>query len=56
MKKTDEQSLCLPEILNDSEKIQNYMKDLSETENALQSSMNRWEDLVEIIDKIEKGE
>ncbi len=55
-KKTDEQSLCLPEILNDSEKIQNYMKDLSETENALQSSMNRWEDLVEIIDKIEKGE
>jgi ATP-binding cassette subfamily F protein 3 len=55
-KKGDEQSLCLPEILNDSEKVQKYMKDLSETENTLKASMDRWEELIEIIDKIEKGE
>ncbi len=55
-KKAIEEQLCLPEILDNSKKVQQYMKDLSETENALQKSMARWEELIEIIDKIEKGE
>ena len=32
------------------------MKELAEIKSELQSSMERWEDLMEIIDKIEKGE
>ncbi len=51
-----ERSLCLPEILNDSAKVQKIMKELAETKSALQSSMERWEELMETIEKIEKGE
>ncbi len=55
-KKATEEQLCLPEVLNDSKKVQQYMKDLAETENALGKMTARWEELMQIIDKIEKGE
>ncbi len=55
-KKSDEERLCLPDVLSDSKKVQSYMKDLSETETALQNALTRWEELMEIIEKIEKGE
>ena len=54
--KDAERKLCLPEILGHSEKVQAIMKELAEIKSELQSSMERWEDLMEIIDKIEKGE
>ncbi len=55
-KKATEEQLCLPEVLNDSKKVQEYMKNLSEIETALEKSTARWEELMEIIEKIEKGE
>ena len=55
-KKDCEEQLCLPEVLVDSEKVQSYMKLLSETDAELEKSMQRWEQLMEIIQKIEQGE
>lgn len=55
-KAQDEKDLCVPEILSDSTKVQALMKHLSETNAALDSAMERWEELGNIIEKIEKGE
>ena len=52
----DEQQLCLPETLADANKVQTLMKRLSETNLALDGAMQRWEELGEIIERIEKGE
>ena len=52
-KTTIEQELCLPETLADSAKVQSLMKELAELSSSLDASMKRWEELMEIIEKIE---
>ena len=51
-----ESQLCLPEVLADSSRVQALMKRLSETTAEIEQNTARWEELMEIIDKIEKGE
>jgi len=51
-----EQQLCRPEVLADSAKVQELMMSLSESGDQLETAMSRWEKLMEIIEKIEKGE
>ena len=55
-KTTIEQELCLPETLADSAKVQSLMKELAELSSSLDASMKRWEELMEIIEKIEGGQ
>ncbi|MDY3868384.1 MAG: ABC-F family ATP-binding cassette domain-containing protein, partial [Pyramidobacter sp.] len=50
-----EQKLCQPEVLANSSEIQSLMKELSELGTKLDASMKRWEELMEIIEKIEGG-
>ena len=51
-----ETQLCLPEVLSDSAKVQALMKRLSETSAEIEQATSRWEELMEIIDSIEKGD
>ena len=55
-KTTIDQELCLPETLADSAKVQSLMKELAELSSSLDASMKRWEELMEIIEKIEGGQ
>lgn len=55
-KRNDEQELCRPEVLSDSVKVQALMKDLADVGATLGSATSRWEELMKIIEKIEKGE
>ena len=51
-----ENRLCLPEVLADSAKVQALMKRLSETSAEIEQATSRWEELMEIIESIEKGD
>lgn len=55
-KKEDERELCRPEVLLDSVRVQALMKDLADAGAELEAATSRWEELMEIIEKIEKGE
>lgn len=52
----DEKELCRPEVIADSNRIQTLMKDLADAGAELEAATGRWEELMEIIEKIEKGE
>ncbi len=51
-----ETRLCRPEALADSAGVRELMKRLSDTSARIEQATARWEELVEIIDKIEKGD
>ena len=51
-----ETQLCLPEVLADSARVQALMKRLSENAAEIEQATSRWEELMEIIDSIEKGD
>lgn len=55
-RKKDESELCLPETLSDSQRVQALMKDLSDIGAEIDADTARWEELMEIIEKIEQGE
>ncbi len=55
-KRRIERDLCLPEVLADSAKVGELMKRLSETSALIERTAARWEELMEIIDRIEKGD
>lgn len=55
-KAKDERELCRPEVLSDSVEVQALMKDLADAGTEIEAATNRWEELMKIIEKIEKGE
>lgn len=55
-KEKDERELCRPEVLSDSVEVQALMKDLADAGTEIEAATNRWEELMKIIEKIEKGE
>lgn len=55
-KAKDERELCRPEVLSDSVEVQALMKDLADASTEIEAATNRWEELMKIIEKIEKGE
>lgn len=55
-KAKDERELCRPEVLSDSVRVQALMKDLADAGTEIEAATNRWEELMKIIEKIEKGE